>query len=245
MAAPSVYSAIVAIASELAPAGLAKNHFNSIDQYQYRSIDDLLDRLAPLLAKHRLCILPRVLERLESERDGLGEGLLLHVKLKVAFDLVSADDGSSHRIESFGEALDHADKGTAKAMSAAYKSAMLQAFCVPVSGDDPDAQSPRLKRREPACEPVQGWSAWARDIADIICVCETDEALRSVQTRNRELLLGLARAQPQLYKELGEAVTRREQELKEKSPARTAGNRPAKRKRTARAAKPAKEPEHA
>lgn len=243
MAAPSVYSAIVAVSSQMAATGLAKTHFNTVDQYHYRSIDDLLDRLAPLLAKHRLCILPRVLKRLECEREGLGEGLLLHVKLKVAFDIVSADDGSSHRIESFGEALDHADKGTAKAMSAAYKSAMLQAFCVPVSGEDADGQSPRLKRCEAPSEPVQGWSAWARDLADIIGVCETNEALRSVQTRNRGLLLGLARAQPQLYKELGESVSRREHELAKKSSAPKTGNRPSKRKRTA--SKPLREPEDA
>ena len=53
MAAPSVYTAINAIAAELAQHGIAKSRTYEADDYKYRSIDDVLDRLAPLLAKHR------------------------------------------------------------------------------------------------------------------------------------------------------------------------------------------------
>ena len=70
------------------------------------------------------------------------------VIVRAAFDLVSALDGSKHTIESFGEAIDESDKGSAKAMSAAYKAAMLQAFCIPVPQEDADARSPALGRPE-------------------------------------------------------------------------------------------------
>ena len=50
MSAPSVYAAINAVSAELAEHGIAKSHVNEADDYKYRSIDDLLDRLAPLLA---------------------------------------------------------------------------------------------------------------------------------------------------------------------------------------------------
>ena len=60
MAAPSVYAAINAITADLAGSGIRKTRFNEADEYRYRSIDDVLNRLAPLLAKHRLCVLPRV-----------------------------------------------------------------------------------------------------------------------------------------------------------------------------------------
>ena len=63
-----VYSAITAVASALAKEGVPKTRLNSRDQYLYRSIDDVLERLAPLLAEHRLCILPRVLEREACDR---------------------------------------------------------------------------------------------------------------------------------------------------------------------------------
>lgn len=63
-----VYRAINAVAAELAQAGIAKTHCNEAQGYEYRSIDDVLNRLAPLLARHRLCVLPRVLRRTASQR---------------------------------------------------------------------------------------------------------------------------------------------------------------------------------
>ena len=50
MSAPQVYRAIHAISAELARAGIAKLHRNERDDYLYRSIDDVLNRLSPLLA---------------------------------------------------------------------------------------------------------------------------------------------------------------------------------------------------
>lgn len=70
MAAPSVYAAINAVTAELAKVGIAKIRINEADDYKYRSIDDVLDRLAPLLAEKRLCILPNVLEHSNDGTDG-------------------------------------------------------------------------------------------------------------------------------------------------------------------------------
>src|SRR5215210_1447631 len=114
MSAAQVYKAVTAISAELSGAGIAKRHRNERDDYRYRSIDDVLNRLSPLLAKNKLCVLPRVLERTSSDRVGDGDLLLVGVTLKVAFDLVSSTDGSSHTVEAFGEALDGSDKATAK-----------------------------------------------------------------------------------------------------------------------------------
>ena len=215
MSAPAVYKAITAIAADLSGAGIAKRHRNERDDYRYRSIDDVLNRLSPLLAKHKLCVLPRVLERTSSDRVGDGDLLLVGVALKVAFDLVSSTDGSSHTVEAFGEALDASDKATAKAMSSAYKHAMLQAFCVPVAEiDDADAGSYRLKRsRSHQQEPVEGWVMWASGITDIIESCATREALERLQDRQRPLLKAVSREQPELYAQLGAAFAKRTAEL--------------------------------
>jgi ERF superfamily len=200
MAAPSVYGAITAVTAELATTGIPKNRFNAVDEYRYRSIDDVLNRLAPLLAKHRLCVLPSVRERQATERLGDNLQLLINVALHVSFALVSAEDGSSHCVEAYGEALDAGDKATAKAMSAAYKSAMLQTFCIPVGADeDADAASHRLVAKTHVPEPVQGWDQWSRDIADIVGVCESEQAIDTVQERHRELLKALSRERPELY----------------------------------------------
>ena len=214
MSAPSVYAAINAVTAELATTGIAKSRTNEIDDYKYRSIDDVLDRLAPLLAKHRLCVLPKALERTVIERADEQDRLLLHVALRVSFTLTSVDDGSSHKVEAYGEALDGGDKATAKAMSAAYKSAMVQTFCIPVAGtEDADRASHKLNPRRHSPEPLQGWKQWCLDIEDIVSLCESETAISTVQERNRDLLKALAREQPALYAELGQAFVSRREEL--------------------------------
>jgi hypothetical protein len=244
MSAPSVYHAINAVSAELARVGIAKTRVNETDDYQYRSIDDVFDRLAPLLAKHRLCVLPRAQKRTVSERYDDGGDLLFHVSLKVAFALTSVDDGTIHTIEVYGEALDASDKATAKAMSAAYKAAMIQTFCIPLAGsEDPDRTSPRIGIREHVAEPVQGWEQWAKDIEDIVVVCESDAAIELVQERNRQLLLALSRERQDLYRELGECFGARREVLEKR-----AAPRPRKRsapRTKAGASAPASEPQDA
>ena len=220
MSAPSVYAAINAITAELAASGIAKTRTNEVDDYKYRSIDDVLDRLAPLLAKHRLCVLPRALERTVTERSDEQNRLLLHVALRVSFTLTSVEDGTSHEVEAYGEALDGGDKATAKAMSAAYKAAMVQTFCIPVAGtDDADRTTHQLSPRTHSPEPLQGWTQWCLDIEDIVALCESEQAISTIHERNRDLLKALAREQPQLYAELGQAFVSRREVLSKRSPA--------------------------
>lgn len=242
MAAPSVYAAINAVSDTLSRYGIAKEHVNQADGYRYRSIDDMLNRLAPLLAKHRLCVLPRVMEREVVERHDDSNRLIFQVALKVAFTLTSAEDGSSHDVEAYGEALDASDKATAKAMSAAYKSAMSQTFCIPFCGsDNPDKESPRAASRTHLAEPVQGWEQWARDIEDIVAVCESEAAIVMVQERHRKLLKSLSRERPDLYRELGESFGARREVLKDADKPRA----PRRRKTLAKDVTSVREVEHA
>ena len=207
-----VYQAINQIIRAFSKAGIAKGHTNAIEQYQYRSIDDVLNRLGPLLARHSLCVLPRVLRRESEDRAGDAGVLLVSVRLLVAFDLVSARDGSRHVIKAWGEALDQGDKGTSKAMSAAFKGAMLQLFCVPVASADADSSSFRLKTNSTP-EPVEGWSCWTDGICDMIGGCESEEALGRVRSRQAGLLTALSRSKPDLYTKIGERFSARLNEL--------------------------------
>lgn len=211
--APHVFQAINRVTAAFAKDGIPKTHSNVKDQYQYRSIDDLLNRLGPLLARHGLCVLPRVLERQTEDRAGEADALLVSVRLLVSFDLVSCRDGSRCTIQAWGEALDASDKGTAKAMSAAYKAAMLQTFCVPVVGEDADGITHRLKVRVREREPVEGWTAWAEGICDMIGVCETPEALDRVRTRQAGLLEALRSERADLYARIGQAFSSRARQL--------------------------------
>jgi len=152
-----VYKAINAVQSELAILGITKNRRNSQGSgYNFRGIDDVYNAIAPLLSKHGLCILPRVLSRECIERISKSGGGLFYVTVDAEFDFVSAEDGSKHTVKTFGEAMDSGDKATNKAMSAAYKYACFQAFSIPTEADnDADAHTHELQKSEPNVNAIE------------------------------------------------------------------------------------------
>ncbi len=132
-----IYKAINAVQAELASIGITKSRRNNQGSgYNFRGIDDVYNTISPLLAKHGLCILPRVLSRQCVERKSNSGGNLFFITVEMEFDLVSSEDGSKHTIKTFGEAMDSGDKATNKAMSAAYKYAAFQTFAIPTEGDN-------------------------------------------------------------------------------------------------------------
>lgn len=149
-----VYKAIADVAGELAQHGISKDSKNQQQGFMFRGIDAVYNHLAPLLAKHRLVILPRCLEREVVERQTAKGGNLFYVTVKAEFDFVSAVDGTKHTVATFGEAMDSGDKATNKAMSAAYKYAAFQSFCIPTeeTAQDADAETHQVK---PAAKPAK------------------------------------------------------------------------------------------
>jgi hypothetical protein len=146
----NVYTAIASVAGKIAKEGIAKDRKNVAQGYQFRGIDDMYNALAPYLAEARLCILPHVLERDAVERTNAKGSVLFFVTVKMQFDFVSAYDGSKHEVVMFGEAMDSGDKATNKAMSAAYKYAVMQTFCIPTEGDnDADATTHEVRAMVP------------------------------------------------------------------------------------------------
>ena len=145
----NVYQLIAAVAAEIATEGISKNRKNQQQGYNFRGIDDVYNALAPVIAKHGLVILPRCLERQVTERPNKSGGVIFSVTVDAEFDFVSSHDGSKHTVKTYGEAMDSADKATNKAMSAAYKYAAFQTFCIPTEGDnDADATSHDVRPKE-------------------------------------------------------------------------------------------------
>jgi hypothetical protein len=140
---PHVYQAIADVQGELSRTGIAKAHKNSQGSgYMFRGIDDVYAALSPLLAKHRLVMIPRIVQRDVIERQSRNGGALFYVSVHAEFDFVSAIDGTTHTAATFGEAMDSGDKATNKAMSAAYKYAAFMTFAIPTEGDnDADAST--------------------------------------------------------------------------------------------------------
>lgn len=145
-----VYESLCLVAAELAKSGIAKNRKNKQGEgYMFRGIDDVYAALSQLLSANKLCILPRVIARTQTERTSKAGGALFCTALDVEFDIVSAEDGSTHTVRTAGEAMDSGDKGTNKAMSAAYKYMAFLTFAIPVEGEpDADASTHEVESEE-------------------------------------------------------------------------------------------------
>lgn len=135
-----VYISIAEIQGEMAKEGISKDNTNKQQGWKFRGIDDVYNAIAPKLAKHKVVIIPTAISRVYSERKSTSGSALFSVVERMAYDVVSAIDGSRFTMVMDGEAMDSGDKATSKAASIAYKYACFQLFCIPTEGDnDPDA----------------------------------------------------------------------------------------------------------
>jgi hypothetical protein len=145
-----VYKAINKVQAKLSEVGIAKDSKNEAQKFMFRSIDQIYNTISGLVAEAQLCILPRMIARTVEERTNKSGTALFYVTVEAEFDLVSAADGSKHTVKTFGEAMDSGDKATNKAMSAAYKYACIQTFCIPTEGDnDADATTHEVQKKQP------------------------------------------------------------------------------------------------
>lgn len=170
-----VYKAIEAVMRDLGEEGISKSRQNKLQGYNFRGIDEVLNALNPLLAKYGLIICPRVLTRETVERVTAKGGNIFYTWVHAEFDFIAAEDGSKHTVSTFGEGMDSSDKSTNKAMSAAYKYAAFQTFCIPTEAVDSEedhhtpspmpkiAPKPILESVAPVSKPV---SNSAKNISD-------------------------------------------------------------------------------
>ena len=144
----NIYAKIRAVMKSI--GAITKNRKNAQQGYAFRGIDDVYNALQPALVEHGLVIIPKMLERVCEEKESRNGGTLFYVTIKAEFHFMSVDDSSGIIVTTFGEAMDSGDKATNKAMSAAYKYAAFQTFCIPTEGDnDADATTHTVASSKP------------------------------------------------------------------------------------------------
>ena len=139
---PAIYAAINDIMNDI--GSICKERQNQQQHFMFRGIDQVMNTLKPLLAKHHVNIIPEVVDmRREERRTGSG-GTLMSSILTVKHHFV-ATDGSEVVSTTIGEGMDSGDKASNKAMSIAFKYACFQVFCIPteeMANEDPDLNTP-------------------------------------------------------------------------------------------------------
>lgn len=134
--------------------------------YAYRGIDDVMNALSPLLAKHGVVIVPRVVNAETVAALGRKDGWTAS-RVWYEFE-VFGPDGSSFVGGAYADGLSNQGTGPGVAASYAYKTFALQLFCIPTdSGLD-------AERTPPPPETVG--RAGAKRFADVFARIEDEEA---------------------------------------------------------------------
>jgi hypothetical protein len=143
---PAVHAAIAAVMAEIQP--VAKGRQNTQQNYRFRGIADVYAACQRVMAAKGLHITPHaIVGQIDSERKTSKGGALFVVRLTTQFRIYHAD-GSFVELMTVGEGMDSGDKAANKAMSAAMKYALIQAFCLPEDHpDEPENDSHEVAHR--------------------------------------------------------------------------------------------------
>lgn len=152
-------------------------------KYAFRGIEDVQQRLQPILVRHGLVILPRTLERIDHPTRTTRSGSSMYaVALHVEFT-VYGPAGDRLVMSAWGEGADTGDKSSGKAHSMAYKTAMLEAFCIPTEADTPDGDRTVPEDTYSDEQRDRAGRAWQAALG-----VTTEEALAGVRQRAAQIL---------------------------------------------------------
>jgi len=125
---------------------IPKTGVNRAQHYRFRAVEDVLNRLYPILVEHRCFLAPSIRAHevavLTEKRPTGGDRAVFHSRLTLEL-AIYAEDGSHVCVAAAGEGIDYGgDKASNKAMSAAFKYALGFALCIPyMEVEESDAES--------------------------------------------------------------------------------------------------------
>ena len=124
-----------------AVGAIAKKDKNTSQGFNFRGIDSVVNAVSPALQKFGVVVVPSVEEcEYQTVEIGRNRTAMGHVRVKVTYTFIGAN-GDAIKATVVGEAMDSGDKATAKAMSVAFRTALLQSLSLPTDEVDPDATS--------------------------------------------------------------------------------------------------------
>jgi hypothetical protein len=136
---PQIFKALALVMADV--GAVRKAEFNSHQKFSFRGIDAVINAVSPAFRNHGVFCIPKVISsEYESVQVGQNRTVMGHARVMVRYTF-HASDGSSVAATVTAESMDSGDKATAKAMSVAYRTALLQTLCLPTDEADPDADT--------------------------------------------------------------------------------------------------------
>ena len=144
---PTIQQALAAVMADVRE--VRKTERNTGMNFNFRGIDAVLNACGPALRAHNVVVMPSVVEHTIVPTSTAGGKASFHVVVLVDY-IFTGPAGDSLTARVLGEAMDYGDKAVPKAMSVAFRTALLQALALPTDDPDPDAQS--YERAAPSVE---------------------------------------------------------------------------------------------
>lgn len=149
----SIYASLAAVMKDV--DHVAKRDKNEHQRFMFRGIDAVLNAVGPVLRKHGVIVVPDVVgQSYEIVQTTTGKPATA-CRVQVAYTFYGPE-GDNIRSTVIGEAWDAGDKAAPKAMSVAFRTALLQALALPTDEPDPDTQ---VYERDREAQPARRQSA--------------------------------------------------------------------------------------
>lgn len=117
-----------------------KSDRNASQGFDFRGIDSVINAVGPALREHGVLVYPQITEHHAKVFTTARGTQMNSVVVLVRYTFVGPD-GVSFCTEVPGEAADAGDKAYSKAMSVAFRTALLQTLALPTDEKDPDSET--------------------------------------------------------------------------------------------------------
>ena len=149
---PTIYEALAGAMADV--GAVRKEQVNQHQRFNFRGVDAVVNAVSPAFRKHGIIVAPTLIEKeLRESRTSKGATMAnVYVTVRYTFYGPAGD-----HIEATvaAESFDSGDKATAKAMSVAFRTALLQTLALPTDEiDDPDHHTYERSGTGPA-QPVR------------------------------------------------------------------------------------------
>jgi hypothetical protein len=118
-------------------------------RYNFRGVDTVVNTFGPVTLKHGVNVLPTRVDAEYRDTTTSKGNKMRECTVRVSW-LIVGPKGDTLALQTQGEALDSADKGTAKAQSVALRVLLLTGGLTPTHDKDPDASHVERGNEAPA-----------------------------------------------------------------------------------------------
>lgn len=135
---PSIFEALASVMASIDHVG--KTGWNDHQKFNFRGIDAVVNAVGPALRKHGVIVVPSLVSASYETVQTTGGKAATACRVVVEY-VFHGPAGDCIVTSVAGEAWDSSDKATSKAMSVAFRTALLQSLALPTDEPDPDAST--------------------------------------------------------------------------------------------------------